>query len=176
MMTIEKFTVKGLDYLYLKHVENALIWTNFAGDPDKNHGKRGFNVNVTKYPELIDFLRQEGCNVKCWDNHGASDPVYTIAVSADIDNARWPCDIYNRRDDGTLIPMSRGEINALDSQDFTYVDMKIREYHYTMGNGGVSLYLSKGTFAASVDPYDADHRNVIDMNPPTDEEEEVPFD
>lgn len=176
MLTVEKFAVKGFDYLYLKNVEDCLIWTNFKGDPDKNFGKRGFSIDISKYPEVMEFFRQEGCNVRCWDN-GKNDPVYTVAVNVDIDNDRFPCDFYNRRDDGKLIPMSRREINELDSQDFTYVDMKVREYHYTKGNGGVSLYLSKGSFAASVDPYDADHGDVLDMNPPMDdEEEEVPFD
>lgn len=175
MLTVQKFVVKGLDYLYFKNVENDLTWTNFKGDPDKNYGKRGFSIDITKYPDIIEFLQAEGVNIRCWDDHGTRDPKYTISVSMDIDNDRWDCDLYNVRDDGRLIPMSRGEINKLDAQDFTYVDMKIREYHYTKGSGGVSLYLSKASFAASVDPYDRDHSYDFETDNPADDEEEVPF-
>lgn len=171
MLSVEKFTVRRFDYLYFKDVQDDLIWTNFRGDPDKNFGKRGFSINVTKYPDIITFLEAEGVNIKCWDDHGTKDPTYSIPVNVDLDNDKFPCEIYSLRDDGMLIPMSRGEIVDLDTQEFTYVDMKLREYHYTKGNGGVSLYLAKAAFAASVDPYEKAHT----YNHMNNDDEEVPF-
>lgn len=181
MMTVDKFHTKSGDYLYLKNVENNLRWTNFAGAPtDYNSagGKRDFKIQIPD--ELIPFFEEEGLRIGCWIPKSKNDtdiddpiPVYTIKVNVELDSERFPCDIFNRRDDGKLIPMSRSEINRLDGQDFTYVDMKLREYHYTKGSGGVSLYLSKASFAASVDPYDQDHEFYCDMNAPV--EEEIPF-
>lgn len=144
---------------------DAIIFRNFAGNPDRYH-KNGTLPNFwLVFPkDVASALSNKGFNVR--EKIGRDgDPEYRLQVFVRFDN--WPPEVYKVCGRKKLL-LDEETIKSLDRAEIEHVDVTLSPYHYkTAEREGVRAYLKVGYFTIANDrlseKFDFDDEEEFDM-------------
>lgn len=152
---------------------------NFAGEKRRfnDAGQRFFNVSIQ--PDYIQFLINEGVNVKYFkadlDDEEQEDLPGFVRVKVNYGGRRDPELLVRYGNNGRFSDFGQDQIKLLDTAVFDTVDLVINPSHYDVnGQSGTSLYLQKGYFTLHVDPLAAKYEQMLTAAPDA-ETEDLPF-
>ena len=142
-------------------IENAkVIFRNFRGEERQYNDKGDRNFNLVLDAAAADALSEQGYNVRVRpprDEDG--DPQYLLPVSVSYKN-RPPKIVLVTSRNKTLL--DEDTVGELDYVDIANIDLTIRAYNWTMGNGrsGVKAYLNSMYVTLDEDEFDEKYADI----------------
>lgn len=133
-------------------ISMPMSYRNFTGKPDKFHpnGTMG-NFWIFLTESKAKELEMRGFNVRWRENRdGKNEARLQIFVRFE----HVPPQIYTVTTGAAPVMIGEDDIEEMDTNEFTNVDLIINPYSYEVnGRTGVKAYLKKGYFKLMDDPY-----------------------
>lgn len=148
--------------------------TNFSGEEKtfngsviNESGMRNFNVAISN-PELADWLRDEGWNVKTTRGSDDYEPESYIPVKVSF--GKYP-PVIKRHAGRNVVALDEYTVGQLDRDRIICADLVINPSHWSSFNGsGIAAYLRSAHFTVEDDPFAYKYEEE-----PVDDTEDLPF-
>lgn len=150
----------------------ALLFTNFAGEPDGFNPRGARKFNLVLNPDIAEALRERGWNVRTYVKEGY-DSYMSITVNVNMDSSRPPVIHLISSDGGQIVERKIGVDEVADLDDYRYsrIDVEVVPYEHgrNVSSGTrFSAYLSKMRLILAEDDDNSFFENC-------DDGEELPF-